>query len=94
VKEIVFYERVNMEIIRITKENVEDVISTFGMIIDESGFIIDPKTKKRVKCKYTGRELTKKTLGGVLPGSLVFIEDSDEAYSRYIVDFLSVANEK
>lgn len=78
-----------MELLEINDKNVDVVLTQFGKAIDEEGFIVDKETNEKVKCRYTNRLLKKNTLGGILPGSSIFIEDSDLAYAGYIMEFLS-----
>lgn len=81
-----------MELLEINDSNVDIILDRFGKELNEDGFIIDKESKEKIKCRYTNKPLKKETLGGVLPGSSVFIEDSDIAYAGYIMEFL-VADE-
>ncbi len=78
-----------MELLEINSSNIDLVLANFGKSIDEEGFIIDYQSKEKVKCKYTHNFIKKETLGGILPGSSIFIEDSDIAYAGYIMEFLA-----
>lgn len=77
-----------MELLEVTENNIHSVLSCFGKSVDKSGFIVDKETKQRVQCRYTQQPLTEKTFGGVLPGSEIFIADSELAYAGYIAEFL------
>ena len=79
-----------MELLEINESNIDVILKNFGKEVDQSGFIIDKETKEKVMCKYTGEEIKKENLGGVLPGSNIFIADSDIAYTGYIMEFLAV----
>lgn len=83
-----------MELFEINDSNIGILLETFGKEIDPNGIIIDKATKEQVRCKYTNNILTKKNLGGILPGSNIFIENSDIAYARYIMEVLTVNNEQ
>lgn len=78
-----------MELLEINDANIDILLEQFNKEIDEEGYIIDKETRERVRCRYTNKELKKETLGGILPGSDIFIEDSDIAYAEYIMEFLS-----
>ncbi len=78
-----------MELLEINDSNVDILLKQFGKETDKEGFIIDSKTKERVLCRYTHRPIKKSRLGGILPGSNIFIEDSDIAYAGYIMEFLN-----
>ena len=78
-----------MELLEINEKNVDVILQKFGKEIDSQGFIVDKGTKEKVTCRYTHNPLKKNTLGGVLPGSNIFIEDSDVAYASYIMEFLN-----
>lgn len=78
-----------MEILEINETNVDIILEKFGKEMDSQGFIIDKTTKEKVACRYTHHQLKRDTLGGVLPGSNIFIEDSDVAYAGYIMEFLN-----
>ncbi len=78
-----------MEILEINDSNVDLLLKKFGKEVDKEGFIIDSNTKENVTCKYTNHPIKKATLGGILPGSDVFIEDSDLAYAGYVMEYLN-----
>ncbi|MEA3378047.1 MAG: hypothetical protein U9Q69_00250 [Nanoarchaeota archaeon] len=78
-----------MELLEINEANVDTLLENFGKKIDTEGYIVDKETKERIKCKYTGKELKKNTLGGILPGSEIFIADCDVAYAGYIMEFFT-----
>ncbi|MBI4170189.1 MAG: hypothetical protein HY514_00705 [Candidatus Aenigmarchaeota archaeon] len=78
-----------MELLEINESNIDFLLEKFGKEVNEEGFIIDKETKEKVTCRYTGREIKKETLGGILPGSEIFIEDSDIAYAGYVAEFLT-----
>lgn len=78
-----------MELLEITDSNIDILLEEFGKEIDESGFIVDKATKEHVKCRYTNKDLKRDTLGGILPGSEIFIENSDVAFAGYVMEFLS-----
>ena len=78
-----------MELLEINDSNIDRLLETFNKTIDEQGFIIDRETKEKVKCRYTGKYIKKENLGGILPGSDIFILDSDVAYARYVMEFLA-----
>ncbi len=83
-----------MELLEINDTNIIVLLEQFGKEINSEGFIIDKVTKEKVLCKYTSHELTKETLGGILPGSNVFIEDSDIAYARYVAEYFLNTNDR
>ncbi len=78
-----------MELLEINDRNVDVVLTRFGKMIDKEGFIVDKETNENIKCRYTNHSLKKETLGGILPGSSIFIEDSDIAYAGYVMEFLA-----
>ena len=78
-----------MQLLEINDKNIDILIDKFNMTTDKEGFLIDKSTKERKKCKYTNNEIKKKKLGGILPGSTTIIEDSDFAYSAYVLDLIS-----
>ena len=78
-----------MEILEINEKNVDVILEKFGKETDNQGFIVDKSTKENVTCRYTHHPLKRDTLGGVLPGSNIFIEDSDVAYAGYVMEFLN-----
>lgn len=78
-----------MELFELNKDNLHTTVEEFGKLIDKKGIIIDKETKEPVKCRYTSEILTVKNLGGVLPGSEIFISDTDTAYAGYVMEFLS-----
>ena len=82
-----------MELLEITSENVDILLNEFNKEIDGEGYIIDKDSKEKVICRYTNKPITKTNLGGILPGSNIFIDDSDIAYAGYIMEFLVVDNE-
>ena len=82
-----------MELLEITSDNVDVLLEQFNKELDNEGFIIDKDTKQKVLCRYTNRAIKKDSLGGILPGSNIFIEDSDIAYAGYIMEFLATDNE-
>lgn len=77
-----------MKVLELNNKNIPLVLEAFGKLVNDDGYIVDRKTKKIVRCKFTNRKLTADNIGGVLPGSEIFIEDSDIAYARYIIETL------
>ena len=77
-----------MELLQLTEDNAVEVISQFGKKIVD-GKIIDPDTGDQVECRYTKVPLTIENFGGILPGSDVFISDTDTALAGYTLEFLS-----
>ena len=82
-----------MKLLEINHSNVDVLLKNFNVIEDDEGFLVNQSNKRRIKCKYTGAELTKNNLGGILPGSNIFIADADLAYAGYIMDFLACKDE-
>ena len=82
-----------MQLLEINKDNIDILLKEFNKEVDLDGFIIDKDTKQKVTCRYTHKPLKKDTLGGILPGSCIFIEDSDIAYAGYVMEFLVSDNE-
>lgn len=78
-----------MQLLEINSRNTEFILELFDKELDHEGFIIDKETKQKVICRYTNNPIKKETLGGVLPGSNIFIEDSDIAYAGYVMEFLA-----
>lgn len=78
-----------MELLEINDSNIDLLLQQFNLEVDEIGYIIDKETKERVSCRYTGRDIKKDNLGGILPGSNIIIEDSDIAFSGYVMEFLA-----
>ena len=83
-----------MQLLEINEDNVDILLKQFNKEVDSEGFITDKDTKQRVDCRYTHRPIKKDKLGGILPGSCIFIEDSDVAYAGYVMEFLSNSNGK
>lgn len=83
-----------MELLEINEDNVDTLLKQFNKEVDSEGFIIDKDSKQRVDCRYTHRSIKKDKLGGILPGSNIFIEDSDVAYAGYVMEFLSNSDGK
>jgi len=78
-----------MDLLEINDDNVRVLLSKFGKKIDKNGFIVTADTNEKVHCRYTGNPLKVNNLGGILPGSEIFIEDSDAAYAAYIAEQLT-----
>lgn len=77
-----------MELFKLDKNNLPETIKQFGKIV-KGGRILDAKTKEPTLCRYTNKPLTMSNLGGVLPGSEIFISNTDAAYAGYIMEFLN-----
>ena len=78
-----------MNLLEINDDNVDILLKEFNKEVDNEGFIIDRDSRQRVDCRYTHKPIKKDRLGGILPGSSIFIEDSDVAYAGYVMEFLS-----
>jgi len=81
-----------MELLQITDDNVLDLLASFDREVIK-GKIVHSKTGHQETCRYTGVPLTLKNFGGILPGSEIFISDTDTAYAGYALEFMSEDNE-
>lgn len=57
-----------------------------GYIVDEDEFIINKETKERVLAN-DGGEIKLGELGGVLPGSKIFVKKNLAGFAQYFQDF-------
>jgi hypothetical protein len=74
-----------MEYLQISEENREDILEMFDKTTDKEGFIIDKRTKKRIKCQFSKEEINIKDNFSILPGSSIFIKNNDLSFARYLV---------
>ena len=65
------------------KDQMEDFLKDLGNEIDEQGFIIDSKTKKRV-ISQDEDEIKLKELGCISSASKNFIKDNIASYAEFL----------
>jgi hypothetical protein len=75
------------QILEVKPDQVELLLKKFGKQV-KNGTIIDKKSGETVTCHYTGVDLTLQNFGGILPGSTIFISNSEYAMSAYVADKL------
>lgn len=78
-----------MELFKLDKKTLPEAVKQFGKIIGKKGELLDAQTKEPVLCRYTDKPLTISNLGGILPGSEIFISNTDTAYAGYIMEYLN-----
>ena len=63
------------------------LLDALGYSIDNRGFVVDEKSKKRVWCKYSKRAVHFNE-AAVLPGSTIVIKSTPISLSSYIEEYL------
>ena len=61
----------------------EQILSGFGKIVDDNGYIFDKKTGKRVLTP-DGDEIKLSEFAGIVPGSEVFIKSDIVSLIKYL----------
>ena len=72
-----------MELLQITPSNKSIILELFNKEIDEKGFIIEKKTKKRLKCPYSKQAIHSEDFS-ILPGSAIFVNNLAYCFAEHI----------
>ncbi len=70
----------------LSAKQIEAVLKKEGFVVDDEGFIRNKKRSERVLAN-DGGEIQLKEIGGILPGSKVFVKKNIAAFAQYFDEF-------
>lgn len=72
-----------MDTIKINNSNKAAILELFSKEVDNEGFIIEKKTKKRLVCPYSKEEISENEFS-ILPGSAIFVNNYPYCFTEYL----------